>query len=109
MDIISMIKIIKDYLQEYQQYSQDDEVETMLIFDETRGHYQLLAMGWQNQRRIHHAIIHIQTRNGKVWLQQNSTDVLVAEELVERGIPKDHIVLGFQPEHRRLYTDYAVA
>ena len=33
----------------------------------------------------------------------------VAEELVEAGIPRDHIVLAFRAPEIRKYTDYAVA
>ena len=33
----------------------------------------------------------------------------VAEELVQAGIPKSHIVLGFRPPEVRKHTEYAVA
>jgi hypothetical protein len=32
----------------------------------------------------------------------------VAQELVERGVAKDDIVLGFQAPEMREYTDYGV-
>jgi hypothetical protein len=43
-----------------------------------------------------------------IWLQHDSTDAEIAEELVERGIPKERIVLGFLPESVRPHTGYAV-
>lgn len=102
-------QIITDLIEEYGRYSQADDVETEVLFDEKRDRYQLLAIGWQNKRRIHHAIIHIDIKQGKVWVQQDSTDAAIAEELVSRGIPRHEIVLGFQPAHRRQYTDFAPA
>ena len=46
---------------------------------------------------------------GKIWLQQNTTDIDVGQELIEMGIPKDAIVLGLHPAYKRPYTGYGVA
>ncbi|MHC5732600.1 MAG: element excision factor XisI family protein, partial [Nostoc sp.] len=45
----------------------------------------------------------------KIWIQQNMTDVDLAQELLEMGVPKDDIVLGLQPPYKRPYTGYGVA
>ena len=79
------------------------------IFDDQQDHYLLMAVGWKKRRRIHGCSIHIDIKDDKVWLQHDSTDAVIAEELVDRGIPKEDIVIGFQPEHRRKYTGFAVA
>ncbi|MCP4662360.1 MAG: XisI protein [bacterium] len=48
-------------------------------------------------------------RNGeKVWIQYDGTDPGVARELVEAGIPREAIVLGFRPPHVRPHTGFAV-
>ena len=47
-------------------------------------------------------------RKRKVWLQHDSTDAEIAKTLVEMGIPANHIVLGFQPEHYRQHSGFAV-
>jgi len=47
--------------------------------------------------------------DGKIWIQRDGTEYGIANELVEAGIPKEHIVLGFQSEEVRPYTDFAVA
>ena len=59
--------------------------------------------------RIYRSIIHIDIKDGKIWLQQNLTDQNPAEELVEMGVPREDIVLGLQPLYKRPYTDYGVA
>ena len=47
-------------------------------------------------------------KDEKIWIQCNSTDIDIAEELVNLGVEKQDIVLGFQPLYMRKYTDYAV-
>lgn len=110
-----------DKLAQYRQYVQtlinhyaeddvsDDEVEVQLILDTERDHYQWMNVGWQELSRIYRTIIHIDIKDGKIWLQQNLTDQNPAEELVEMGVPREDIVLGLQPPYKRPYTDYGVA
>ena len=103
-------KIVKELLVEYAQYPPaSGEVEMETIFDETQDRYELVALGWQGKRRVHGSVIHIDIKDGKVWLQHDSTDAKIAQILVEKGIPAEHIVLGFQPRHYRQHTDYALA
>jgi hypothetical protein len=65
--------------------------------------------GWEKYYRVHGSVLHIDIRNGKVWIQHDGIEGGVAEELVEAGIPRDHIVLAFQPPSLRQYTEYAAA
>lgn len=94
-------------------YSQDDEsndnVEVQLIFDTVRDHYQWMNVGWEGLNRVYRCIIHIDIKDGKIWLQQNLTDQNPAEELVKMGVPKEDIILGVHPPYKRKYTDYGVA
>jgi hypothetical protein len=48
-------------------------------------------------------------KDGKIWLQQNITDIDVGQELLEFGIPKEDIVLGLHLPYKRPYTGYGVA
>jgi hypothetical protein len=58
---------------------------------------------------VYDCVMHFDIKDGKVWLQQNMTDQDPAEELVGMGVPREDIVLGFQPQDVRPYTDYGVA
>jgi XisI protein len=101
---------VQKLLQEYAAFSKDEqEVETELIFDTIRNHYQLVHVGWQNDRRIYGCIIHLDIKDGKIWLQHNGTENDIAEELVEMGIPKTDIVIGFHSPFKRQFTEYAVS
>jgi hypothetical protein len=85
-----------------------DEIETEVITDTEHDHYQLLHVGWNQKRRVYGCAFHIDIKYGKIWIQYNGTDRHIAEELVELGIPKEDIVLGFQTPYRRQFTEYAV-
>lgn len=62
-------------------------VESQLIFDTERDHYQLVNVGWDNDRWIYGCVLHLDIKNGKVWIQYNGTEVEIADELVNAGIP----------------------
>jgi ketopantoate reductase len=85
------------------------EVEFELVFDEANDHYELLHNGWIREHRIHGPVIHVDIRDGKIWIQHDGTPEGIAEQLVERGVPKDRIVLAFHSPRMRKYTDFAVA
>jgi hypothetical protein len=85
------------------------EIEAETVIDTEKDHYELLYVGWDEQRRVHGIVIHIDIRDGKVWIQHDGTDAVIAEELVAAGIPRDAIVLGFRPAYVRQHTGFATA
>jgi GH18 family chitinase len=87
----------------------DSNVESQLIFDTEHDHYQLIDIGWEELTRIYNCFIHIDIKDGKIWIQHNMTDVDLAQKLVDMGVPKEDIVLGLHPPYKRPYTGYGVA
>ena len=85
------------------------DVECQLIFDEEHDHYQLLDIGWQGLKRVYNCFIHLDIKDGKIWIQRNMTEVDIARKLVEMGVPREDIVLGLHPPYKRPYTGYGVA
>lgn len=84
--------------------------ENQVITDFEHGHFQLVRIGWEGDAFAHNTVFHFDIKpDGKVWIQVNNTDVDIAAELVERGVEKTDIVIGFQPPRYRQYTGYAVA
>src|SRR5262245_14190759 len=91
-------QIVRDLIQEYARYKPSHgQIETEAVVDPEKDHYELLHVGWDGQRRVHGSVIHIDIIDGKVWIQHDGTSPGVALELVEAGIPREHIVLGFRP------------
>ncbi|MBN3947587.1 MAG: XisI protein [Nostoc sp. NMS7] len=103
-------QIVQQLLREYAEIgSPDPDVETQIVFDTERDHYQLMNVGWKNQRRVYGCFLHIDIKDGKVWLQHNGTEYEVAEQLANLGIPKQDIVIGFHSAFKHQFTDYAVS
>jgi hypothetical protein len=103
-------RIIRELIQRYAQYKPArGDVQIEVIFDPTNDHYELVHAGWNGIYRIHGSVIHIDLRDGKVWIQHDGTEDGIAEELVAAGIPRNHIVLAFKPPDVRQHTGFAVA
>ncbi|MEO1388650.1 MAG: XisI protein [Cyanobacteria bacterium J06634_6] len=102
-------KTLRSLLQSYADLSQgEQDVETELIFDPVRDHYQLVHIGWQADRRIYGCVLHLNIKGEKIWIQHNGTEADIAEELLDRGVVKDDIVIGFHSPFKRQFTEYAV-
>lgn len=53
-------------------------------------------------------VLHLDIIDRKIWIQQDGTEVGIANQLVELSVPKEDIVLGFDPPKMRHHTDFAV-
>jgi hypothetical protein len=97
-------EIVEHVLQEWLEYGYKDT--GMTVFDRERGHFLLLETGW-NTTRLHRVIAHVDIVGNKFWIQADQTPTGVGADLVQAGVPKERIVLGFYPLEHRKYGDYA--
>ena len=105
-------KIVRDVIEEIAaMIPPRTEAEAQVIIDEPHGHYLLCDVGWEKDRWMYASFVHIDIKNdGKVWLQHDGTDLHIADWLVQKGIPKSDIVLGFHaPSQRQHIPEFAVA
>lgn len=87
----------------------DDPVKSEVIFDTKRDRYQLVHVGWRNSNtRIYGCIIHVDIQDEKIWVQHDGTEEAIANRLIERGVPKQDIVLAYHSPHMRQYTEFAI-
>ena len=90
-------------------FSNAPTVEKQIIADKERNRYQVIGFGWEEEDKLAYStFLHFEIKNGKVWVQQNWTEIPVATRLIEQGVAKSDIVLGFVPEYARDETGYAV-
>lgn len=82
------------------------EYEVQTVFDTEQDHYQLLYVGWRGNKRDFGCILHIDIKNGKIWIQHDGTEEGFANRLVEMGVPKQDIVLAFHEPEIREYTGF---
>ncbi len=85
------------------------DVENYVIADREHNHFQLLRIGWQGPQYVFSVVFHFEIKNGKIWFQRNTTELEIVDVLMERGVPREDIVLGFRPPYARPYTGFAAA
>jgi hypothetical protein len=110
MDKLELYRsIVTEILTKYSQYKPSyGQVEIEQIFDRDHDRYQLLAIGWNQQKRIYGTTIHLDIQDEKIWIQQNTTEFDLASDLIEMGVPKQDIVIGFHTPKMRQLTGFAV-
>ncbi|MFH7027815.1 MAG: XisI protein [Heteroscytonema crispum UTEX LB 1556] len=102
-------RVLTDYAQRRTSRNKDNELEMQTIFDTVRDHYQLIYVGWDKGKRVYGPVMHLDIKNEKIWIQWNGTEDDIAAELMEMGVPKQDIVLGFHTPYMRQFTDFAVS
>lgn len=85
------------------------DIEAMCAFDDERGQYLVVRVGWDGKRRFRQIVLHVRLHNDKIWIETDDTEDGFATELIKAGVPNSDIVLAFHPPHLRQYTDFAVA
>ncbi|MGK7890860.1 MAG: XisI protein [Leptolyngbyaceae cyanobacterium] len=83
------------------------EYEVQTVFDQTQDHYQLLHVGWRGNKRQFGCVLHVDIKDGLIWIQHDGTEEGLANRLVEIGVPQQDIVLAFHEPEIRQYTDFA--
>ncbi|MGD1806853.1 XisI protein [Dapis sp. BLCC M126] len=101
---------VKNIITEYSQYKPSyGDIEVQVVFDEQRDHYQLLNVGWHENRQVRGCVLQIDIKNEKIWIQHDGTEIGIANELLDLGVPKSDIILAFHAPYKRKYTGFAVS
>ncbi len=106
--IVTYRLIIQKILTEHTNipYSYGD-IHSQTIFDKDNDHYLLMLIGYEDVKRVHGCLVHIDIIDGKIWVQRDGMEEGIVSELLNAGIPKEHIVLGFRSPEMRKYTEFA--
>ncbi|MBD2176850.1 XisI protein [Pseudanabaena sp. FACHB-1998] len=104
-------QIIKQVLQNHADYRSaiPDAYTSQVLFDDERGQYLVLDIGWNGDQYLHSTPIHLSLVNDKIWIQYDDTEEGIVTDLVDEGVSKNDIVLGFRHPKVRLHTGFAVA
>jgi carbohydrate-selective porin OprB len=102
---------IKNVLQKYadDRSNLPDGYTSQVVFDDDRGQYLILDIGWSGDKYLHTVPIHLNLIGDKIWIQTDDTEEGVASDLTAAGVPKENIVLGFRHPKVRQHTGFAVA
>lgn len=99
-------RVLRQYVEMPYRYG---DITEHLIVDRDRNHFLLFDVGWQQGKRVHGCVTHVEIIDGKIWIQRDGIEDGITEELLEAGIPKSDIVLGFHPPQVRPHTGFAIA
>ncbi|MFB2878507.1 XisI protein [Floridanema aerugineum] len=109
--IINYQNLIKQILTEYERISAQvpvPDVDEVLMFDDERKQYLWFNIGWKLGKRVKGISVYIRIKNDKIYIEEDWTEEGMANELLRLGVPKEDIVLAFQPPEVRKFTDFAV-
>lgn len=84
-------------------------IERQVVVDFSNHHYLLINLGWHRGRFVYNTLLHFDIQEGRIWVQQNGTEIEIADELIARGVSPSDIILGFVPEAERGLVKFAVA
>ncbi|NEP08917.1 MAG: XisI protein [Symploca sp. SIO2C1] len=87
--------------------SDDSETEDRLALDEERDQYLWFRSGWEGKQRIRYITMYLRIKDGKIWVEEDWTDLCVVDDLLAAEIPKSDIVLGFHHPSKRALTEFA--
>ena len=85
-------QIVRDFLEDFIKY----DVKAQLIFDTDRDRYLVMHNEWRNESRIYGCAMQLDIIDGQIWIQQNSTEIYIDRELIQRGVASKDIILGFR-------------
>ena len=85
------------------------DVDNQVVIDTERDHYLFIRAGWHNEdHRSYGCVMHLDIINDKIWIQRDGTEIGIANELVELGVPQHDIVLAYHMPAKRPLTEFAV-
>lgn len=99
--------VLKEYANLFNQ--QPAGVDVVAVCDENTDTYAIVNVGWDGNERMNATTVLMRIINGKIWVEEDHTMYGFVDELLDKGINADEIVLAFQPPKMRQYTEFAVA
>jgi len=86
-------------------------LKDILVIDKERKHFMVITFGWDNQKEyVNSPIFHLEvTKNGKVLIHDNNTDVQIDEILLENKIADKDLLDGMEETYPRTLADTKAA
>jgi len=95
MERLNYPEVVQTILKNHVKNRPNSQTEVQLIFDTDRERYQVLNIALPDLTRIFGCIIYGEIKDGKIWIERDGTEIGVANELVEAGVPRTRYSFGF--------------
>ncbi|BBC27081.1 XisI protein [Pseudanabaena sp. ABRG5-3] len=90
--------VIKQVISEYAKLRPSHgNIHLEPIFDDVNSRYALMQFGWDRERRVRGNLIYVSIKDGKVLIEYDGIEGGITQDLIERGISENDIVLAFLP------------
>lgn len=91
-------EIVKDVISQYAKLRPSHgQIRLDTVFDEKRDRYALMQVGWDRGTRVRGNLIYLILQNDQVIVEYDGIERGIVDDLVRRGIPRDHIDLAYLP------------
>lgn len=91
--------VIKQVISEYAKLRPSHgNIHLEPIFDDVNSRYALMQFGWDRERRVRGNLIYVSIKDGKVLVEYDGIEGGITQDLIQRGIPENDIVLAFLPK-----------
>jgi hypothetical protein len=91
--------VIKQVISEYAKLRPSHgNIHLEPIFDDVNSRYALMQFGWDRERRVRGNLIYVSIKDGKVLVEYDGIEGGITQDLIERGISENDIVLAFLPK-----------
>jgi len=88
--------VIKQVISEYAKLRPSHgNIHLEPIFDDVNSRYALMQFGWDRERRVRGNLIYVSIKDGKVLIEYDGIEGGITQDLIQRGIPENDIVLAF--------------
>jgi hypothetical protein len=105
-------KLVKEILNRYVEIDRQqpqEGIDYFLVSDDAQGHYLWTSLGWSKGKRTRYVHAHLRIKDEKIWIETDLTEQGIATDLLNKGVPKEDIVLAFQEPSMRKYNEFAIA
>ncbi len=85
------------------------KIELETVFDADKDRYIVVFAGWSNDDRIYGPLAHIDIIDGKLWVQRDGTAEGLPILLMEKGVPKEQIVMAYRHPSDQKLMGFAMA
>jgi XisI protein len=102
-------KILGDFAAAVNRDKIAKDLDLVCIFDDAQGLYMVYSIGWDKHDRISIPTLFIRIIEGKIWVEENWTEIELGEELMELGVAKEDICVGWVPPFMRDPEESVVA
>ena len=91
--------VVKEVINRYAQLKPSHgDIRLDTVFDDDQGHYALMQVGWDRDRRVRGNLIYITLQDNRVIVEYDGMECGIAEDLVALGVASEQIILAYQLE-----------